>query len=92
MRFAVQSELDAPLSASSVQQPSGKLRSDKALPITRQMVTSKLAAYLHHEIPLGDLVDWGQMAMMEGEFEGVDRDALHDTVSRLGLANVRTFG
>ena len=40
--------------------------------ITRETVAGKLAAYLHHEISLGDLVDWAQLAIMEGEFEEVD--------------------
>jgi hypothetical protein len=60
--------------------------------ITREMVAHKLAAYLHHEISLNNLVDWAQMAMMEGEFEDVDHDAIRDAVARLGLADVRAFG
>jgi hypothetical protein len=60
--------------------------------ITRETVAHKLAAYLHHEISLADLVDWAQMAMMEGEFEDVDHDAIRDAVARLGLADVRAFG
>ena len=60
--------------------------------ITRETVAHKLAAYLHHEIPLADLVDWAQMAMMEGEFEDADHDAIRDAVARLGLADVRAFG
>jgi hypothetical protein len=60
--------------------------------ITRETVAHKLAAYLHHEMPLADLVDWAQMAMMEGEFEDADHDAIRDAVARLGLADVRAFG
>jgi hypothetical protein len=62
------------------------------MPITREIVAHKLAAYLHHEISLADLVEWAQMAMMEGEFEDVDYDAIRDAVARLGLADVRAFG
>jgi hypothetical protein len=62
------------------------------MPITRQMVAGKLAADRHHEILVEDLVDWAQMAMMEGEFEDVDHDAIRDAVARLGLAAVRRFG
>jgi len=62
------------------------------MPISRETVAHKLAAYLHHEISLPDLVDWAQMAMMEGEFENVDHDAIRDAVARLGLADVRAFG
>jgi hypothetical protein len=60
--------------------------------ITRETVAQKLAAYLHHEISLADLVDWAQMAMMDGELEDVDHDAIRDAVARLGLADVRAFG
>jgi hypothetical protein len=61
------------------------------MPITREMVARKLAAYLHHEISLHALVDWAQLAMMEEELEKVSHDAIRDVVARLGLADVRTF-
>ena len=61
------------------------------MPITREMVARKLAAYLHHEISLHALVDWAQLAMMEEELERVSHDAIRDVVARLGLADVRTF-
>jgi hypothetical protein len=51
--------------------------------MTRETVALKLAA-LHHDISLGDLVDWAQLAMMEGEFEDVDHDAIRNAVTRLG--------
>jgi acetyl-CoA acetyltransferase len=60
--------------------------------ITRETVAHKLAAYLHHEISLANLVDWAQMAMMEGEFDDIDHDAIRDAVARLGLTDVRAFG
>jgi hypothetical protein len=62
------------------------------MPIARDTVAHKLTAYLHHKVSLADLVDWAQMAMMEGEFENVDYDAIRDAVARLGLADVRAFG
>jgi hypothetical protein len=52
--------------------------------ITRETVVQKLAAYLHHEISLGDLADWAQLAMREGEFEDAHHDVVHDSVARLG--------
>ena len=61
------------------------------MPITRDTVARKLAAYLHHEISLHALVDWAQLAMMEEELEGVYHDAIRDVVARLGLAGVQTF-
>jgi hypothetical protein len=60
--------------------------------ITRKTVAYKLAAYLHHEISLCDLVDWAQLAMMEEEFEDAYHNVIRDAVARLGLADVRAFG
>ncbi|MEK6814119.1 MAG: hypothetical protein AABY65_05250 [Nitrospirota bacterium] len=60
--------------------------------ITRRTVAEKLSAYLRHEIALPDLVRWAETAMMEGEFEEKDLDAIRDVVSRLGVADVRAFG
>ena len=60
--------------------------------ITREAVAHKLAAYLHHEIPLDELVAWANVAMMEGDFEEAYYDAIRDAVARLGLADVQAFG
>jgi hypothetical protein len=60
--------------------------------ITKQVVADKIAAYLHHEISLSQLVDWAESAMMEGEFDESDMEVLRTVVSRLGLADVRAFG
>ena len=37
--------------------------------ITKKIVADKIAAYLHHDITLAQLVDWAEHAMMEDEFE-----------------------
>jgi hypothetical protein len=37
--------------------------------IPKQTVADQIAAYLHHEIALAQLVDWAERAMMDGEFE-----------------------
>jgi hypothetical protein len=60
--------------------------------ITRETVARKLAAYLHHEISLGNLVDWAQLAMMEEEFEDGHHDVIRDAMACLALADVRAFG
>lgn len=60
--------------------------------ITRQMVASKLGAYLRHELPLADLVVWAETVMMEGELDPNDSAAVRDVVARLGVADVRAFG
>ena len=60
--------------------------------ITKQTVAGKLAAYLHHEISLAQLVDWAENAIMDGEFAEQDMSALRTVVSRLGVADARAFG
>jgi len=60
--------------------------------ITKQTVAEKIAAYLHHAITLKQLVDWAENAMMEGEFDERDMDALRGVIARLGVADVRVFG
>ena len=60
--------------------------------ITKQIVASKIAAYLRHEISLAELVDWAEKAMMEGEFADNEAAAVSGAVSRLGVADVRAFG
>ncbi|HEY6167086.1 MAG TPA: hypothetical protein VI454_03540 [Verrucomicrobiae bacterium] len=60
--------------------------------ITKQTVADKLSAYLRHELTLGQLVDWAENAMMEGEFSEREISVLRTVVSRLGVADVRAFG
>jgi hypothetical protein len=60
--------------------------------ITKQIVANRIAAYLHHEITLAQLVDWAEQAVMEGEFDEREMEALRFVTSRLGLADVRAFG
>ena len=60
--------------------------------ITRQTVAQKLADYLHHEIPLAELVDWAESVMMEGEFEEEHHEVVRNAVARLGVADMRAFG
>ena len=60
--------------------------------LTREAVAHKLAAYLHHEISLDELVAWANVAMMEADFEEADYDTIRNAVARLGLADVQAFG
>ena len=60
--------------------------------ITKQAVADKIAAYLHHEITLAELVDWSERALMDSEFAEGDVATLSQVVARLGVADVRTFG
>lgn len=60
--------------------------------ITKQAVAERIAAYLHHQITLEQLVDWAENALMDDEFEDKDAASISAVVSRLGLADVRAFG
>jgi len=60
--------------------------------ITRQIVANKIAAYLHGEVSLAQLVDWAESAIRDGEFDESDTDVLRSVVARLGVADVRAFG
>lgn len=59
--------------------------------ITKQTVADKIAAYLHHKIALAQLVDWAELAPMEGELAEADASTLSAVIASLGVADVRTF-
>ena len=60
--------------------------------ITKQTVASQIAAYLHHEITLAQLVDWSENALLDGDMAERDAQTLSTVVARLGVADVRAFG
>lgn len=60
--------------------------------ITRHVVAQKIAAWLHHDVTLTELVDWAEQALQEDDFAEEDAIKLVDIVARLGVADVRTFG
>jgi hypothetical protein len=60
--------------------------------ITKNIVASQIAAYLHHEITLAQLVDWSEHALLDGEFADGEAAAISRVVARLGVADVRAFG
>ncbi|HXE43376.1 MAG TPA: hypothetical protein VN516_10155 [Candidatus Baltobacteraceae bacterium] len=60
--------------------------------ITKKTVAEKIAAYLHHEISLAELVDWSEHALLDGEIAGRDAKILSSVIARLGVADVRAFG
>ncbi len=60
--------------------------------ITKQSVAEKIAEYLHHELTLAQLVDWAENALLDGEFDESSAVTISTVVSRLGVADVRTFG
>mgnify|MGYP001557987545 CR=1 FL=1 len=60
--------------------------------ITKQTVADKIAAYLHGEITVAQLVDWAENSMLDGAFAPRDARVLSAVIARLGLADVRAFG
>jgi hypothetical protein len=60
--------------------------------ITKKTVADKIAAYLHHEITLTQLVDWSESALMDGEIAERDAQTISSVIARLGVADVRAFG
>ena len=60
--------------------------------ITKQTVADQIAAYLHHEITLAELVDWSENALLDGDMAERDAQTLSTVVARLGVADVRAFG
>ncbi|HOE10596.1 MAG TPA: hypothetical protein PLQ35_07900 [bacterium] len=60
--------------------------------ITKHTAAEQIAAYLHHEITLHQLVDWAENAMLDGDFSDQDAPVLRDVISQLGVADVKAFG
>jgi cobyrinic acid a,c-diamide synthase len=60
--------------------------------ITKQTVADKIAAYLHHEMTLAQLVDWAERALMDGEMAERDAQTLSSVIARIGVADMRAFG
>lgn len=60
--------------------------------ITKQTVAERIAAYLHHQMTLEQLVDWAEGALMDGELDQADASVLSSVIARLGVADVRAFG
>jgi hypothetical protein len=60
--------------------------------ITKQTVAAKIAACLHHEIRLAELVDWSEISLLEDEFDEADTAVISQVIARLEVVNVRAFG
>ncbi len=60
--------------------------------ITKKTVADKIAAYLHHETTLAQLVDWSENVLIEGELADHDAGTISSVIARLGVADVRAFG
>lgn len=57
--------------------------------VTRKAAAEKIAAYLHHQISLAQLVDWAEQQIMDADFDSPES---RDAAARLGVADVRAFG
>ena len=55
--------------------------------ITKQTVADQLAAYLHHELTLGQLVDWSERALLDGELVERGAATLSSAIVRLGVVD-----
>ena len=60
-------------------------------PLTLEAVAEKLRAYLHHDLPLADLVAWCERAAFEMPLESGTEDVLMPILMRLGVADVEAF-
>ncbi len=60
--------------------------------ITGMTIAEKLAAHLRHELPLGNLLAWAELALMDGKFDPAHLPTIRDVVARIGVADVRAFG
>lgn len=65
---------------------------DRDMNITKEKTAAQLGAYLSHGITLDELVDWAEMAMMEGDFPDEGSDVLAEVIARIGVSDVRAFG
>lgn len=60
--------------------------------ITKKIIADKLLAYLQHRLSLEDLVNWAEQALIESSFEDDNSHTIRNTLSQLGLADVKAFG
>ena len=63
-----------------------------AVTITKKTIAEKLAAYVHHEITLAELVEWSKRPLMDGEVDERDAAVISSVLARLGVSDVRVFG
>lgn len=60
--------------------------------ITKQELAISLLNYLQHKCSLNELVEWAEVAFMEGNIQGEDSEIVRDILARIGLADVKAFG
>jgi len=60
--------------------------------VTKQQLAINLLNYLQHKSNLEELVEWAEIALMEGDIQDDDPEVVRDILARLGLADVKAFG
>jgi len=60
--------------------------------ITKKELGEKILAYLNRKVSLGELVNWAEEMVSEGEYEDRDFEKIRDILAHLGLADVKEFG
>ena len=60
-------------------------------PLTYQAVANKILAYLHHELPLAELMAWCASAAFEAPLMPGTEDVLTPILMRLGVSDVEAF-
>jgi len=60
--------------------------------ITKTDLAEKILAYLNRSFSLGELVNWAEEAIREGEYADEDFEKIKEILARLGLADVKEFG
>ncbi len=60
--------------------------------ITKKTIADKLLAYLQHHMSLADLVQWAEQSLISGSYEDDEEHTIRNTLSQLGLADVKAFG
>jgi hypothetical protein len=60
--------------------------------ITRHLAAEKIFSHLSHRISLSELVDWAELAMMDGDIAEEDVEVVSEVVARIGVADVQQFG
>ena len=59
--------------------------------VTREILASKLLAYINRQATLAELVDWAERVIQEGDFAEEDYETVRNIVARLGVADVEGF-
>lgn len=60
--------------------------------VTKEDIKNQLLQYFNHQLTLDQLVDWAEKMVQEATYHEKDFGIIRDSLSRLGLADVKVFG